>query len=303
MNALSKRVLVILGRHDHRLYRGVERYAREQKWTLLSKSLNESAIPWGWRGDGILASVESGDEFAEFVATAGTPVVDFSFHSPHLRLPRVLPDHQAAGSLAAAHFLERRFSDYLFYSHTDDPACEERGQGFLSALANSGCAGGWLRWNRTVASCSSRQEWLRRRHWLGVRLEQARKPVAVFAADDHHALEVFEACEFAGLEVPQDVALVGANDELLAPEARPTPISSIDTNLEQIGFQGANLLNDLLNGTGSFSASGPVPTIRVAPAGLVVRRSSRWPLQHALERANPEYVCAETAPSLAVSSC
>jgi LacI family transcriptional regulator len=297
MNALPKRVLVILGKHDYRLYRGVERYAREQRWTLVSKNLNDSTIPWGWRGDGILASVESGEEFAEFIATAGTPVVDFSFHSPHLRLPRVLPDHHAAGALAAAHFLERKFSDYLFYSHSDDSSCEERGQGFLSALANSGLAGEWLRWNRTVASCSSRQEWLRRRHWLAARLEQTRKPAAVFAADDRHALEVFEACELARLEIPEDVALVGADDELLAPEARPTPISSIDMNLEQIGFRGANLLNDLLNGPGSPSAS--IAPIRVPPAGLVVRRSSQWPL----ERANPEYVCAETAPSLVVSSC
>ncbi len=94
-------------------------------------------------------------------------------------------------------------------------------------------------------------------------------PLAVFAANDEKALEVLDACESAGLNVPEQVAIIGAENYLLAPDAMHTPISSVDTNLETLGYTGAALLEDLMNGK-------PAPTkpIRVPAVGIVTRKSS-----------------------------
>ena len=94
-------------------------------------------------------------------------------------------------------------------------------------------------------------------------------PLAVFAANDQLALDVLEACEHAQLAVPDQVAIVGAENYLLAPNAMPIPISSVDTNLEVLGYRGAELLDRLMSGKPA-----PKDPIRVPPAGLVPRQSS-----------------------------
>jgi DNA-binding LacI/PurR family transcriptional regulator len=53
-------------------------------------------------------------------------------------------------------------------------------------------------------------------------LKRAPKPLAVFAANDNHAIEVFESCETLEFKVPEDVAIVGAENCLLAPTAPPS---------------------------------------------------------------------------------
>lgn len=266
----QRRVLVALGWYDYRLHRGVEKYAQEHGWYLSSNFAREKVIPWGWNGDGILAWLGAGDDLAEFVVSARKPTVDFSFRRPHLNFPRVLEDHNHAAQLVAEHFLIRGFSNFLFYSDTKNWSYDERGEGFKQALAAAGHECQWLRWHETPASRKAgRDHWQRKRRWLAEELARAPKPVGVWAASDEHALEVAEACEAAGLVVPEQVAIVGAENYLLAPDAMHTPISSVDTNLELLGYSGAELLDQLMHGT-----KPPRGPIRIPASGIIIRKSS-----------------------------
>ena len=78
-----------------------------------------------------------------------------------------------------------------------------------------------------------------------------------------------EACESSGLAVPEMVSIIGVNNSLRAVEAMHTPISSVDTNLELLGYRGAALLDDLMQGKAP-----PAEPIRVPVAGLIARKSS-----------------------------
>jgi LacI family transcriptional regulator len=265
----QKRVLVALGWYDYRLHRGIERFAQEHNWHLSSNFAREKVIPWGWEGDGILAWLGAGDDLAEFVKDTAKPTVDFSFRRPHLRFARVLEDHAHAAQLAAEHFLSRGFTHFMFYSDEDNWSYLERGQAFVAALRRAGHACEWLRWDRASEYDTGRTQWTRKRNWLAARLKQAPKALAVFAANDQHALEVLDACEMARLAVPEQVAIVGAENYLLAPDAMRTPISSVDTNLETLGYNGAALLEDLMNGKPS-----PARPIRVPAVGVITRKSS-----------------------------
>jgi LacI family transcriptional regulator len=100
-------------------------------------------------------------------------------------------------------------------------------------------------------------------------MKQAPRPLAVFAANDQLAVDVLEACEQAGLSVPEQVAIVGAENYLLAVDAMRTPISSVDTNLEEQGYEGAALLDRLMNGERS-----PGEPIRVPASRVATRKSS-----------------------------
>ena len=72
----------------------------------------------------------------------------------------------------------------------------------------------------------NRDQWKRKRKWLVSQLKPMAKPLAVFAASDEQALEVLESCESAGIMVPEEVAIVGAENNLLAQDAMLTPISA-----------------------------------------------------------------------------
>jgi len=264
-----KHVLIALSRYDYRLHRGIEKYAQEHGWFLSASPAREKVVPWGWQGDGILAWLSSADELTEFVECQERPTVDFSFRCPELRLPRVLEDHARAAELVSEHFLSRGFGNFMFYSDAPDWAYEERGAGFVAALRREGYPCTWIKWQPSSGSRSNRDQWQRKHAWLAAELKQAPKPLAVFAADDQLALEVLECSKSAGLLVPDQVSIAGAENCLLAPDAMETPISSVDTNLETLGYRGAALLDECMSGKPA-----PAEPIRIPPAGLIVRKSS-----------------------------
>jgi LacI family transcriptional regulator len=258
-----------LGWYDYRLHEGIARYAVEHGWHLCPDTTKEKVIPWGWDGNGILAWLSADDELADFVVRAKKPTVDFSNRRTYLPFPRVLADHTAVGQLVANHFLSRGFTHFIYYSDKENWAFEENGRAFVQALAGSGHACAWLCWERSPAHTKGRFEWKAKRRWLKAQIQGSPKPLALFAATDDQALEVVEICEDAGLHVPDQVSIIGVDNSLRAVEAMRTPISSVDTNLELIGYRGAALLDSLMAGKPA-----PVAAIRIPPAGLITRKSS-----------------------------
>ena len=265
----QRRVLIALGWYDYRLHRGIEKYAQEHGWHLSANLAREKVIPWGWEGDGILAWLGEGDDLAEFVKHVKKPTVDFSFRRPHLKFPRVLEDHAHAAELVAEHFLSRGFNHFAYYSDSDNWSYAERGQGFVEALKRTGHECVWLPWYRAPEYRPGREQWKSKRRWLTAQLKQLPKPLGVFAATDEQALDVLDSCEAAGLAVPEQVAIVGAENFLLAPDAMHTPISSVDTNLETLGYRGAALLDELMSGKPA-----PKTPLRVPAASIITRKSS-----------------------------
>lgn len=264
-----RRVLLVLGWYDYRLHRGIEQYAQEHGWHLSEDLAREKVIPWGWDGQGILAWLGAGDDLAGFVAQANKPTVDFSFRRPQLPFARVLEDTDGTARLVADHFLERGFKQFTFYSDAENWVYEERGRAFREAMKAAAYECEWLRWHESRAFRRDRHEWKRKRDWLAGEMKKAPKPMGVFCAADGLALDLLESCERAGVSVPEEVAIVGAGNSLLAVDAMRTPISSVDVNMERQGYRGAELLDALIDGKPA-----PREPIRVPPAGLIARKSS-----------------------------
>lgn len=269
MKSRHKRVLLALGWYDYRLHLGIERYAQEHGWSLSTNLTREHVIPWGWDGNGILAWLGAGDDLARFVWSAKKPIVDMSLRRPQFKCARVVEDNPNAGRLAAQHLLDRRIENFAFYSDTANWAYDERGDGFTAAIDAAGKKCVWLRRHQSKDFLTGRGEWQRRLRWLARSLAQLPKPLGVLAANDQQALEILEACELAKLNVPETVAIVGVGNYLLAPNAMNTPISSVDTNLELLGYRAADALDKLMRG-GKI----PAQPIRSPCKEVVVRKSS-----------------------------
>jgi LacI family transcriptional regulator len=265
------RVLCVFGWYDYRLERGIEQYAQEHGWHLLPLVTREKVIPWGWEGDGILAWLGTGDDLADFVIRLRKPTVDFSFRRPQLKFPRVLYDHAQAARLVAEHYLTRGFTNFLFYSDERNWSYDERGTAFVEAVRQAGHPCRWLRWSRPSDSNQQTryEEWHHKRRWLVTELKRMPKPLATYAGADRMAMDIMESCESAKLQVPEQVAIVAPDNSFLAVESMSTPISSVEPNLESMGYRGAAVLEDLMNGNPP-----PQQPIRMPPLGLIVRKSS-----------------------------
>jgi len=269
MRKKQKRILLAMGWYDHRVCQGVAKYAEEAGWHFCADLSKEKVVPWGWEGDGILAWLGAGDELVEYVLQAKLPTVDFSFRRPQLPFPRVLGDHHAAAQLVAEHLLVRGLRNFMFYSAAENWSFDEVGRAFVQRIKAAGHDCRWIRWHQSREFTTEQFQWKAKLRWLAAQLKQAPKPLGVFAATDDHALDVIEACESAGLAVPEQVSLVGMDNSLLAVETMRTPISSVDRNLELMGYRGAELLDRLMQGKAP-----PKEPVRIPPKELVERKSS-----------------------------
>lgn len=266
----QKNVILALGWHDHRLLSGIAMYATEHKWHISAASITkELAIPWGWTGDGVLAWLAGNEELCEFVLSLEKPTVDFSLRRANLPFAHVAQDHLECARMAADHFLRRGFRNFVFYSDSQNWTSEERGEGFVRELEQHQRPCTWLRWHTHKSYRKGRGEWAERRTWLAAKLRQAEKPLAVFTANGTLAVEVLEICEMCDLSVPRDVAIIGIEDDLLLPQSTQRPITAIEPNFEELGYQGARCLDALMGGA-------PIPEapIRVQPSRVIARQST-----------------------------
>lgn len=265
-----KNVLLALGWFDHRVLRGIGAYAAKNNWHLSAASITqEFIVPWGWKGDGILAWLSVSDELADFVVAQEIPTVDFSLRRKHLPFAHVVLDHPAAARMAADHFLQRGLRSFLFYSSEANWTYDERGLGFTTALREQGYDCRWLKWHEARENRASRTQWAKRRAWLMKALKAAPKPVAIFAANGTLALEVMEVCQGGGMAVPDEVAIIGVEDNLFQAQGMLLSITAVDPNLEEQGYQGAALLDRMMNGEPR-----PATPVRIKPARLIVRQST-----------------------------
>ena len=161
-----------------------------------------------------------------------TPILlNFSVRS---KVSEILVDAGKTGPLAAEHFLDRGFGNYAFCGYEGCAWAERRLEGFAERLCASGFSPRVYR-PGTIRRCLSwEQEMPRVMAWL----KSLPRPVAVMACNDKRGRQVIEACLFSGLKVPEDVAVVGVDNDHLFGNLSNPPLSSVALNFEQSGLSG-----------------------------------------------------------------
>jgi len=173
------------------------------------------------------------------------PVVNISGALRDPGLPRVMVDHLELGRMAAEHLLERGFRRFGYYGLHKVWYSELRGRGFTERVI---LAGAECRELETISSIGRRRPW---HGWLDELtgwLKELAPPVGLFAVHDYRARMVVDACYRAGLRVPDDVAVIGVNNDEITCEFCEPPLSSVSRNGRQVGCQAAALLDRLMSG-------------------------------------------------------
>ena len=253
-----------------RVIRGIASYAEKRAiWHLLINPRDHeyrSALPDGWKGDGIIARITSRLQ-AEQLRSSGMPVVDVDDVFDALPgVARVINDEEARAQMALEHFLARGFSSFAYFAPPSNRYSTRFGEAFSAAVAatNNPCevyrpgyrAGRKISWDEQQRRVS---------RWLF----SLPRPVAILTVDAHHAYQIAEICHFAEIRIPDEVAiLAGDSDDLLCEVSTP-PLSSISMASERIGYQAAEVLDAMMSG-----AEVPAKPLLIKPHNVVSRQST-----------------------------
>jgi LacI family transcriptional regulator len=267
----KRTILLALTSTHHGFYHGAARYAAEHDWHVVADMIYDATIPVGWKGDGILSFVGHWEELAKFVVSAHMPVVEISSVRKDLGIPCVMEDNEAIGRLAAEHLLERNLKTFIWAPFWDDTVNEERFQGFATAICSAGfdCVRLLPVNTRRSARSSRHMNRTLRRRWVIHTIRSLRYPLGIFCYNDCVAADIVDACIENGIRIPDEVAVLGVDNDPVICDCVQVPLSSVRHDLEGMAYEAAALLDHLMNG-----GSPPEIPKRIAPKGVVTRKST-----------------------------
>lgn len=254
--------------YDRRLLRGLVRYSEEKgPWMFYRLPFYfiemygmEGVLSWArkWNPDAIIGKLESNT--IDLQKELNVPVVLLNFHWRSTKYSNLTGDYHEEGRIAAGFFKEKFFSDYAFFGLSDVVWSEERREGFEKEVRNSG--GNFYCFTTPAVDDEMRAGVAR---WL----EELPKPIALFCCDDERALFVSETCKMLNIAIPDEISLLGVdNDELMCAISDP-PISSIPLLVEEGGYAMAELLERQIVGEDCTAFN-----LKVMPGEIIERRST-----------------------------
>ncbi len=178
-------------------------------------------------------------------------------------IPQVSADYRTAGSLAAHHLLSMGHRDLAII--VDLPQQILRLEGFVATLAAAGID---LPQNRIAQGDSSLESGYRAARTL---LEQHPRPTAIFATTDWMALGALEAAHSLGMQVPQDLSIIGLDDIVVAAHVTPA-LTTIAISKQRLAQEAAKILLERIQ-----HPDEPVPSPVLIEPELCLRKSLSHP--------------------------
>jgi LacI family transcriptional regulator len=259
------------------ILRGIARYAHVHgPWSFFTMERDlHGGVPTilkKWKGDGIIARIENRGMAAK-LRKLGCPVIDVLGQAALLGVPSFDTDAAAVAQMAVNFFQKAGFQHFAYAGYPGIPFSEKRRVAFARFLQEHGHSlrvlphapvGGGAKHIQAIE-----QEGISAEGAIARWLQAQPRPLAVLACNDVRAQQVLNACREHGLRVPDQIAVMGVdNDDVLCALCEP-PLSSIEPDAERLGYEAAELLARMIKGHGAVPANTQIP-----PARLIERVST-----------------------------
>lgn len=249
------------------ILKGIAKYVREHSsWSLFheARSLDELRPNWQrhWKGQGVIARIQN-TAVARKISETGIPTVDVLGLVSDSGFPLVHVDNHAIGRMAAEHLIECGFHSFGFLGISGENWSDQRRDAFHTVLRERGKRFDFCevpRQERSQATAERRlEEWVQR----------LPKPAGVMVCSDQRGLILLEACRTCGIAVPDEIAVVGVDDDETLCEVSNPSLSSICAAHDLVGYEAAGVLDQIMR-TGRT----PKTTMLIAPRGVITRQST-----------------------------
>ena len=223
-----------------------ERYHRQWAAFLDDQARAEHDPRWlrskTWQG---VISRHTTPALVQSCAELNLPLVDLNDGPLFPGVPKIRPDNAAIGHLGAEHYIERGYRNYGFCGFANNGWSCERRDGFVEALAlaGHGCSVFDVEWPGDFTPFWDAKQM----ETLGTWLRSLPKPVAIMACNDLRGFQAIGAAQAAGLLVPEEVAVLGSNDNAIRCDLSYPPLSSVAPNTFLSGYRAAETLALLID--------------------------------------------------------
>jgi Transcriptional regulators len=247
-----KKILLLIdysSEFSRRLLRGLIQYSKEHgPWIFYHlpsyyKILygKEGIVRWAkeWEADAIIAKWDH--DGANLFTELNIPIIlqNYKYRSEYFS--NLTGDYIGTGEMAARFFIKKRYRNFAFYGSKGVVWSRERAEGFRREIEKAG--GNYYYFE---SENLSEEQWNSSHIQLDEWLFSLPKPIALFACDDSFALQISEICNINNIRIPQEIALLGVdNDELMCNLSDP-PISSIVLEVEKGGYEAGRLIDRML---------------------------------------------------------
>jgi LacI family transcriptional regulator len=223
---------------------GIVRYAKTSgPWSFYKEPTDlKSSIPdlTSWKPDGIIMrdTLITKDLLKLKIPKIFVP---HGFNYPR-DLPVIITDSSSIARMASEHFIEKGFKNLAFCGFDSFEWSEQRKMYFNKFNREAG-----LKTHNYAPSKKIRQhDWEWEQQDVCKWIKELPKPVGIFACNDDRGQYILEVCKLLNLQVPEDVAVIGVDNDLMVCEFGDPPLSSIALNTESAGFEAAKLLDKMM---------------------------------------------------------
>ncbi len=228
----------------------------------------KGVIQWAkeWKADAIIARWD--EDETHLLTSLNIPIILQNYKSRSDYFSNLTGDYIGTGEMAAHFFIKRRYQNFAFYGNKGVIWSQERAEGFRKEIEKAG--GNYYYFeSENLDGEQWSNSYLQLDNWL----LSLPKPIALFACDDSFALRVSEICKINNIAIPDEIALLGVdNDELICNLSDPT-ISSIVLDVEKGGYEAGRLMDQLIHHQ------------REEPFNIVIR-PTRFELRKSTEKYN-----------------
>jgi len=212
-----------------------------------------------WELDGII--MRDTPENLKLLKLHIPTVISIRYQEKVLGVPNIIGNSDAIGNMAAEYFYNKGFRVFAFCGFDNFPWSREREEAFRNTV----CSKGRIYIYRQSFSSDYERELNKIAHWLST----LPKPVGVMTCNDVRGAHVTIACKLARIQVPDEVAILGVNNDDLICQLMSPPLSSIALNTQRAGQQAAMRLEEMVAGKEIAEQH-----IIVEPEYVVTRRST-----------------------------
>ncbi len=237
--------------YNKNILRGITRYSKDHgPWTFCKMPTYyretigiDGILQWAkeWEADGIIGQFYNDEEVKKFTQ-ANIPVIAQDFKERFTDIPNITGAYRETGRLGAEYFLKKGFKNFAFYGFKNIVWSRERSEGFEERIQEAGYD---VHYYELQDPCTM-DLWYYKPSALSEWLKSLPKPIALMTCDDNQGHHITEAARHAGIHIPDEVAVLGVdNDDMICDLSDP-PLSSIELDSEKSGYEAARLIEQMI---------------------------------------------------------
>lgn len=260
----------------HNLLQGILKYAKEKAgdaWVVCRMPPSykdqygiEGVLQWAknWKANAIIGRFNNNEDVNLF-AQNGITAVAQDFKQRFTGIPNITSDYKLTGTMAAHFFLERGFKHFAFYGYENTIWSDERCEGYYNSIERAGYAQHFYAYTNQQLETLWYYDTTPLVSWL----RSLPPHTALFCCDDNQGNKITEVCKFSGIRIPQDIAVLGVDNDQMICELSDPPLSSIHLDIKRGGYAAAELIDRLMQ-----HPQTPRRDIIIQPTTIISRAST-----------------------------